>query len=94
MALLLCKNPLMQTITINFITMVLLVYSINQRITSLTISLALTRVLNKRILNNGININKQKRTIMLLSFFINVCVAIIYSTYIYSIRRNQITNRV
>lgn len=91
---LLYRNPVISAIAINFITMILLIYSINQRITPLTISLALTGVVNKRILNNSININKQKRTIIFLSFFINIAVAIIYSTYIYRVRRNQIINEV
>jgi len=89
---LLYRNPLISTITINFITLILFVYSINQRITPLTILLMLTGVVNRKILDNGINLNKQKRTIMSLSFFTMVGLTIIYIFYIHNVRQNQIIN--
>ncbi|MBL4935064.1 hypothetical protein JK636_04750 [Clostridium sp. YIM B02515] len=88
------RNPVISTIAINFMTMILFIYSINQRITALTISLMVTGVVNRRILDNGINLNKQKKTIIFLSFFISIGIAMLYNVYIHKIRLNQIINGV
>lgn len=88
------RNPVTSAIAINFMTMILFIYSINQRITALTISLMVTGVVNRRILDNGINLNKQKKTIIFLSFFISIGIAMLYNVYIHKIRLNQIINGV
>lgn len=49
------RNPVTSAIAINFMTMILFICSINQRITALTISLMVTGVVNRRILDNGTN---------------------------------------
>lgn len=89
---LLFRNPVISAIAINFMAMILFMYSINQRITPLTISLLLTGVVNRRIIDNGINLNKQKKTIISLSFFITIGIIMIYVIYIHQVRLNQIIN--
>lgn len=73
--------------------MILLIYSINQEKFFLMYPLLLTGILNRKIIDNSINLNKQKKKVIYLSFFISIGIFFIYSTYFYRIRINAIINR-
>lgn len=88
----LCKNPVILAITVNFITMILFIYSMNQRMFLSILPLMLTGVVNRRILDNGINLNKQKKTIIYLSLFIAMGLLFMYIRYTHGIRESRIIN--
>lgn len=86
------RNPVISALTINCMSMILFMYSISQRLTPLTISLILTGVLNRKILDNGVNLDKQKKSIISISFFISLGIAVMYIFYIRQVRLNQVIN--
>ena len=53
----------------------------------------LTGILNRNIIDNGINLNKQRKEVIYLSFFISIAIFFIYSTYSYKISINEILNK-
>ena len=87
------RNPVISAIFINLITMILFINSINQDNLSFMFTLMLTGILNKNIINNGINLNKQRKEVIYLSFFISIAIFFIYSTYSYKISINEILNK-
>ena len=86
------RNPVVSVVTINLMTIILTIYSINQRIDPLSMSLMLVGIVNKRIIDKGENIDKQKKTIIYISFFSMIVTNIAYTTYMYVVRRMQITS--
>lgn len=87
------RNPVISAIFINLITMILLINSINQENFLFMFTLMLTGILNRNIIDNGINLNKQRKEVIYLSFFISIAIFFIYSTYLYRIRINEILNK-
>jgi len=87
------RNPVISAIFINLITMILLINSINQENLSFMFTLMLTGILNRNIIDNGINLNKQRKEVIYLSFFISIAIFFIYSTYSYKISINEILNK-
>ncbi|GFZ31637.1 hypothetical protein CSC2_21630 [Clostridium zeae] len=87
------KNPLISTITINILTMILYIYFINQRITSLYFTIAIPGIIVGRIRQNGYNLDSKKRLLIFLSFATSICVITIYGFYITQVRLNQILGK-
>ena len=73
--------------------MILLLYSINQKKFFLMNPLLLTGVINRKIIDNCTNLNKQRKIVIYLSFLISISIFLIYSTYLYRIRIDEIINR-
>ena len=73
--------------------MILLLYSINQKKFFLMYPLLLTGVINRKIIDNCTNLNKQRKIVIYLSFLISISIFLIYSTYLYRIRIDEIINR-
>ena len=73
--------------------MILLLYSINQKKFFLMYPLLLTGVINRKIIDNSINLNKQRKMVIYLSFLISMGIFLIYYTYLYRIRIDEIINR-
>ena len=86
------RNPVISAITINLMIIILNIYSINQRIQPLTMSLILLANVNKRIIEKGQNIDKQKKTIIYISFFSMIITNMAYIMYMYIVRKRQLIN--
>lgn len=85
------KNPVISALIIDYITIVLTIYSINQEMVALIIlPPILTGIINRRIIDNGKNMNKKKKIIIYVSFFLTVSIFSIYATYVYNARCIQL----
>ena len=79
------KNPVISVVVINIITFIMFMYAISERAYAVTLLLTIVGIVNRRIIENGENIDKQKKTTMLISFFLIVIIQFAYSMYmIYS----------
>jgi hypothetical protein len=80
-----CKNPVISVVVINIITFIMCMYAISERAYAVTLLLTIVGIVNRRIIENGENIDKQKKTTMLISFFLIVIIQFAYAMYmIYS----------
>lgn len=76
------KNPVVSAIIINTASLITYIYLIKDRNFIFTVFLILIGVLNRKIIENGININKQKKTIIYISFFLMLALGLIYGLYV------------
>lgn len=72
------KNPVILAVTINIITLILLIYAISEEILLFSMLPIFTGVLNRRIIDNGHNIDRRKKIIIFSSF---VLILLIYLAY-------------
>jgi hypothetical protein len=86
------KNPVISAFIINIITLVMLVYSIRNREYGPVGFLILIGVVNRRIIDNGDNVNKKQRNIIFTSFFILIIIFVTYAIYRYKVINTQIIN--
>lgn len=75
------KNPVVSAIIINIASLTTYIYLIKDRNFIFTVFLILIGVINRKIIENGININKQKKTIIYISFFLMLALGLIYGLY-------------
>ncbi|MBZ9637635.1 hypothetical protein [Clostridium sp. FP1] len=79
------KNPVISVVVINIITFIMLMYAISERAYAVILLLTIVGIVNRLIIENGENIDKQKKTTMLISFFLIVIIQFAYTMYmIYS----------
>lgn len=76
------KNPVVSAIIINIVSLITYVYLIKDGNFIFTVFLILIGVINRKIIENGININKQKKTIIYISFFLMLALGLIYGFYV------------
>lgn len=76
------KNPVVSCIIINIVSLITYIYLIKDRNFIFTVFLILIGVINRKIIENGININKQKKTIIYISFFLMLALGLIYGLYV------------
>lgn len=76
------KNPVVSCIIINIASLITYIYLIKDRNFIFTVFLILIGVINRKIIENGININKQKKTIIYISFFLMLALGLIYGLYV------------
>lgn len=76
------KNPVVSAIIINIVSLITYIYLIKDRNFIFTVFLILIGVINRKIIENGININKQKKTIIYISFFLMLALGLIYGLYV------------
>lgn len=76
------KNPVVSAIIINIASLITYIYLIKDRNFIFTVFLILIGVINRKIIENGININKQKKTIIYISFFLMLALGLIYGLYV------------
>ncbi|HEY8805388.1 MAG TPA: hypothetical protein VIM42_09855 [Clostridium sp.] len=81
-----CNNPVMSAVTINIVTLILFIYAISSRAYGFTIFIILVGAVNRTIIDNGLNIDKHKRLIIFISFFLMITFFLAYSTYINNVR--------
>jgi hypothetical protein len=79
----LCKKPMISAISINLITITLYLYAINQKLTYFSILVILSGLLNRYIITNGINLTSHKKSIIFISCFFMIGVALIYASYVF-----------
>lgn len=84
------KNPVISAVSINIITLIVLIYSVNEEKSFISSLLPLIGILNRRIIDKGVNLNKKKKAIMITSFLIMLGIFIVYATWIYKLRKIQI----
>lgn len=76
------KNPVVSAIIINIASLITYVYLIKDGNFIFTVFLILIGIINRKIIENGININKQKKTIIYISFFLMLALGLIYGFYV------------
>lgn len=86
------KNPVISAVIINIVTLIILIYSIKEREGWGSIISVFAGVGNRRIIDNGQNIDKQKKKIILFSFVLMLIVFLTYSTYMHNLRNIEIIN--
>lgn len=91
---LLYRNPVISALIINTITLIVAVYSIFYNQYWLMVCLPITGLINRRIIDNGENINKQKKNFILVSLVFMLICFLAYSFHLHNIRINQIINEI
>lgn len=91
---LLYRNPVTSALIINTITLILAIYSVFYLQYWLIAWLPLAGILNRKIIDNGENINKQKKNFILVSFVFMLVCFLVYSFHLHNIRITQITNEI
>lgn len=86
------KNPVISAIIINIISLITCIYSIIVGEPVFIMLLVLVGVLNRRIIDNGKTINKKKKIIICISFFLMIIIGLLFSFYMKEVRYNQIIN--
>ncbi|MPQ30614.1 hypothetical protein E4V42_04105 [Clostridium estertheticum] len=75
------KNPVISVVVINIITFIMCMYGINERAYAVTMLIIVVGIVNRRIIDNGENIDKQKKTTMFISFFLILIIQFAYAMY-------------
>lgn len=88
------KNPVISAIIINIISLIMCIYSIMLRKTEFMIFLVLVGGINRRIIDKGNDIDKKKKIIIYISFFLMIGIGLFFSFYTNRVRYNQIINGV
>lgn len=86
------RNPVISAIIINIVTLFLFIYSIREGKYGLVIGLIFVGVANRRIIDNGEKVDKKKRAIIFISFFLMVIIYLAYSIYRFKVINSQIIN--
>lgn len=86
------KNPVIAAIFINFISSILFIYTIKERRITFIMPLVIVGIVNRQILDNGSNINRKKKIIIYISFFLMLVIGLIFNYYMYKVVENQIIN--
>ncbi len=79
------KNPVVSAVAINIVTLILLIYSVSERISLFFMLPMLTGVLNRRIVDNGHNIDRRKKIIIFSSFVLILLIYLAYAQCVYII---------
>ncbi|GLC30098.1 hypothetical protein [Clostridium omnivorum] len=86
------RNPVISALIINTITLFVAVYSVFYDEYWLLAWMPLVGILNRKIINKGENINKQKKNFILVSLVFMIICFLAYSFHMHNIRINQIMN--
>lgn len=84
------KNPVISAIIINLAAMFLSVYAITYRISYLIIAIIPVGILNRKIIDNGIDMNNKKKALILVSFTIMIVVFFLYNLYFHNMISEQL----
>lgn len=90
--LLLYRNPVISALIINIASLILSIYSIFYDEYWLMAWLPFVGILNRKIIDNGKNINKQKKNLILVCFVFMIICFLVYSFHIHNIRITQFEN--
>lgn len=84
------KNPVISGIIINLGAMFVSVYTIKYRISYLIIAIIPVGIVNRKIIDNGVDMNIKKKVLILVSFTIMIVVYFLYSQYCYNVINEQL----
>ncbi|QAA31345.1 hypothetical protein [Clostridium manihotivorum] len=86
------NNPLISAIIINTTTLIISIYLIiNNSIYFLPL-LTFVGIANRNIIDNGQGITKNKKIIILISFFLMIIAFLAFGSYMHDLRDMEITN--
>lgn len=86
------RNPVISALIINTITLILAIYLVFYNEYWLIAWLPFAGILNRKIIDKGENINKQKKNFILISFVFMIICFLAYSFHLHNIRIAQIMN--
>jgi len=86
------KNPVKSGIILNLFSMCLSIYAIKYSVSLLSIAIVSVGILNRKIIDNGVCLDKKKKMIIMVSFIIMISVFFIYSQYFHYIINKQLEN--
>ena len=81
MKVIIYKNPVMLAVILNIISLIIVIFSISKKVYVLQVLVILVGLANRMIIDNGENIDKQKKIIIYVSFFLMLSIYISYSIY-------------
>ena len=84
------KRPVISGIILNLVAMFLSVYVIKYRISYLIIAIIPVGILNRKIIDNGIDMNNKKRALILVSFTIMIAAFFLYNLYFHNMISEQL----
>ena len=84
------KNPVISAIILNLVAMFLSVYAITYRIPYLIIAIIPVGILNRKIIDNGKDMNNKKKALILVSFTIMIVVFFFYNLYFHNMISEQL----
>ncbi|ENK1243147.1 hypothetical protein ACFLKB_09170 [Clostridium sp. FAM 1755] len=88
------KNPIIAGIFLNMVYMFSGMYAIKYSMTPLLVVMApILGGINRKIIDNGIDMNRKRKMIILISFVVAISCLLFYSRYIYKVRINEIINK-
>jgi len=82
MKVIIYKNPVMSAVILNIISLIIVIFSISEKAYVLQVLVILVGLANRKIIDNGENIDKQKKVTIYVSFFLMLSIFISYSIYI------------
>lgn len=85
MKVIIYKNPVISGLVVNILCLIMFIYLIKQRNIMFMMFLVLTGSVNRQIIDNGNNLNKKKKTIIYMSFFLMLAIGLVYGFYYYNI---------
>lgn len=86
------KYPVVAAIVINFTSTVIFMYTIKERSIIFITPLVFVGIINRQIIDNGNNLNKKKKIVIYISFFLLLAIGLVYNYYIYKAIENNIIN--
>lgn len=86
------KNPVIAGILLNLSAMFISINAIKYSIAPVIIMIILVGMLNRKIIDNGIDVNNRKKNLIVVSFIVMIGVLFIYNLFIYNMGNNEIMN--
>lgn len=87
------KNPVISGILLNISAIFLSIYAIKYNITPLIILIIPVGIFNRKIIDNGADMNNKKKILILVSFGVMIGVFLLYNRYISNMRINELINK-
>lgn len=84
------KNPVTFGIILNISAMFVAIYAIKYSISPLFMAIITVGIINRKILDNGVCMNKKKKTIILFSFAVMISVIFLYNIYFHNMISEQL----
>ena len=86
------KNPVLSGILLNLSAMFLSIYGIKYSITPLIIMIMPVGILNRKIIDNGTDMNNKKKALIIVSFVVMLVIYFLYNQYFHNMINNELEN--
>lgn len=86
------KSPVISVTAINVISFIILIYSVSNGISLMAVFMPLIGVINGRIIDKGVNINRKQRIIIVVSSLIMLGIFLVCAYWIIRLRAVKIIN--